>query len=695
MSISGRRRRRAVPAALVAMALAAALLSPAAGASSSSLHPKGLSASLVDGTVTLSWNAPIDDAEGVTGYQVLRRRPGADAVGTFHVIADDTATSEVSFVDRCADQPGAAYTYRVKARRGDRLSRWGNYSRVDLAADYVAADPQTDCDPDTGTPHTDPDPGNGGNDDGGNPDNGDGGVVDSPVSVKSDASYQQNPQENKQFVPPPDDNEGESVVPRSSLQNTGSAQFQDRFTLQGLPASYPNPIGGDPQTPADAATLANYSASDFVPRNVTAELVFNGIYLTWQPPTELTACASYERVATGGAQTVLRSRPHPDGSGATIYEYVPVPPKWECADQRTVTGYQIYRTSFEHVYRDGAVVLLSDNQPYVVDTRPHIHGGSYAIFDRSGDAQVGLRRHNYQIRALYGLDADGNPDRDYGSRLSTDTWIEREHDSAQPDARSPQNLTISIPTKQAIAANGATLGIHLDWDPPTADTSSITEYVIQRRIVSARDRMLPYEDVRTITDTGTTSWVDTTTPDVVDTANQRLLRWRQFLYRIVAVRGTDHSNPSAAASTDSDRQLAADGLVTTIGVSRTGAGFRINMSGNDADGNQLSDPARNWVRYAGYAKLLSVSIGNKSWVHYPANDHSVSPAREQATPAVMDLWVQDLNPNTTYTAEVAFYIPAEETQAQGYVPTHTGGFNSGGIYGPRHLVGIVTFTTLP
>ena len=152
--MSPRRRKWAVPAALVAMALAAALLSPAAGASASGLHPKGLSAQLQDGVVTLSWTAPVDDAEGVTGYQILRRRPGTDAVGTFHVVAADTATNEVSFVDRCADQPGAAYTYRVKARRGDQLSRWGNYSRVDLAADYVSPDPQTGCDPDTGTPPT-------------------------------------------------------------------------------------------------------------------------------------------------------------------------------------------------------------------------------------------------------------------------------------------------------------------------------------------------------------------------------------------------------------------------------------------------------------------------------------------------------------------------------------------------------------
>ena len=155
------RRRWAVPAALAALALLATLLSPAAGASSDSLHPTGLSAQLADGTVTLNWSAPADDAEGVTGYQVLRRRPGVDAVGTFHIIAEDTAATGTSFEDPCADQASTKYTYRVKARRGDDLSRWSNYSRVDLPAGFVAAEPRSDCDPDTGAPAPDtgaPDP---------------------------------------------------------------------------------------------------------------------------------------------------------------------------------------------------------------------------------------------------------------------------------------------------------------------------------------------------------------------------------------------------------------------------------------------------------------------------------------------------------------------------------------------------------
>ncbi|WP_423920642.1 fibronectin type III domain-containing protein [Candidatus Poriferisodalis sp.] len=338
-----------MPAALAAMALAAAVLSPAVGASSSSLHPKGLSASLVDGTVTLSWNAPVDDAGSVTGYQILRRRPGVDAVGTFHVIAADTATADVSFVDRCADQPGTAYTYRVKARRGDQLSRWGNYSRIDLAAGYVPGDPQTGCDPDTGT-----------------------------------------------------------------------GGFQDRSALPGLPSSYPNALGFADPDPQTADVIADFTYEHFQPRDVTAKLTDDGIVISWRWPSQQDACASYDIERVPGTRT-LKKVTHPSGHNTwevtetgAYYEYT-------CTDRRNLTGFEIYRTSFGHVHRGGGTVeLLSDSQPYSIDIGRHA-----AYTDRSRDAVVGPRSHNYQVRALYGSVNSLDPDRDFGSRLSEGAFIHR------------------------------------------------------------------------------------------------------------------------------------------------------------------------------------------------------------------------------------------------------------------------------
>ena len=39
------------------------------------LKPTGLTVSLVDNRVTLSWTAPAEEAASVTGYEILRRRP--------------------------------------------------------------------------------------------------------------------------------------------------------------------------------------------------------------------------------------------------------------------------------------------------------------------------------------------------------------------------------------------------------------------------------------------------------------------------------------------------------------------------------------------------------------------------------------------------------------------------------------------
>ncbi len=893
------------------MALAAAVLSPAVGASSSSLHPKGLSAQLQDGVVTLSWNAPVDDAEGVTGYQVLRRRPGVDAVGTFHVVADDTATSDVSFVDRCADQPGTAYTYRVKARRGDQLSRWGNYSRVDLAADYVAADPQTGCDPDTGAPPTTTD-GDSGNDDGddgddGDPDNGDDGndgVARSAVTVDTSDL------KDKQFMPPPDGEEG--VVLRSShpsstavpvdwaltpsglnvgdefrllfltlgyitptetdigyyntyvqgQANKGSTHsaikpyytgfrvvgstadvdardntsttytatdkgvpiywmngskvadgyedfydgtwdneddFRDRtgnrrrtgnqffpnnrvwtgsknngtakggtylgagrvevgrlnqssgnplndngnvsnsyagatpyyalsevFTVGGadstpvfdvlsdpsdrLPEGYPNSLGYDPGAPpasAEADKITGNSASDFVPNDVNATVVSNGMYLTWKRPSQLSACADYERVP--GTRTLERGI-HPK-SGYTMWKVVETD-EYACIDRRSISGYEIYRTSFGHVYRDGTVELLSYTEPLLIDTENYHKGDkTYAFLDISGDAKVGLRQHNYQIRALYGLDTDDNPDHDYGSRLSEGARVFREHDAARPDARSPQNLTISIPTKQAVA-DGTALAINLDWDPPTTDASQVTGYVIQRRLVTQSDRALPFADIATITGTGTTSWSDTSS-DVTTfqvrsgTQYKEIAPLTQFSYRVIAVRNNGRSNPSAVASTDSERQLPADGLVTVTNVWRTGATIRVDMTGTGLTSNHakhhlaLSPPKRQREN-----RLLHVGIGAKGWGHHTCLPDAPEDALNEGCTHTDDAYVTvgGLQPGTTYTAEALFRLISEEeyiggqgagVKAENFIPTWDGGFYPGGIWSPAHLLGTVNFTTDP
>ncbi len=86
--------------------------------------------------MTLSWAAPAEDAESVDGYEILRRRPmeGESALAT---LVADTESTATTYTDATANEPGVRYVYRIKALRGDDVSLWSNFDKIDLPADYV------------------------------------------------------------------------------------------------------------------------------------------------------------------------------------------------------------------------------------------------------------------------------------------------------------------------------------------------------------------------------------------------------------------------------------------------------------------------------------------------------------------------------------------------------------------------------
>ena len=106
------------------------------------LRPTGLTVSLAENKVTLGWAAPAEDSESVDGYEILRRRPyeGESALAT---LVADTGSTATAFTDATANEAGVRYVYRVKALRGDDVSLWSNFDRIDLPADYVPDPPPT------------------------------------------------------------------------------------------------------------------------------------------------------------------------------------------------------------------------------------------------------------------------------------------------------------------------------------------------------------------------------------------------------------------------------------------------------------------------------------------------------------------------------------------------------------------------
>ena len=97
-----------------------------------------------DGTVTLSWDAPDDDT--VTGYQILRRRPG-EGEKTLLVHVNDTGSTATEYTDSDVT-PDVRHVYRVKAINAAGLSSWSNFVRV---TPTQPAEPARNSPP-TGTP---------------------------------------------------------------------------------------------------------------------------------------------------------------------------------------------------------------------------------------------------------------------------------------------------------------------------------------------------------------------------------------------------------------------------------------------------------------------------------------------------------------------------------------------------------------
>ena len=89
-----------------------------------------------DGAVTLSWDAPAQDAASVTGYEILRHRP-EQGEPMLLILVSDTQSTATAYVDATANEPGVSYVYRVKALRGGVKSAWSNYARIDVPEDLT------------------------------------------------------------------------------------------------------------------------------------------------------------------------------------------------------------------------------------------------------------------------------------------------------------------------------------------------------------------------------------------------------------------------------------------------------------------------------------------------------------------------------------------------------------------------------
>ena len=95
------------------------------------LAPSNLAAQLVDGGVSLAWDAPAEEADSVSGYAILRAQGEAELT----VLVEDTGNETTAYTDTTATETGTTYVYQVKALRDEEQSEASNRAQVQIPHD--------------------------------------------------------------------------------------------------------------------------------------------------------------------------------------------------------------------------------------------------------------------------------------------------------------------------------------------------------------------------------------------------------------------------------------------------------------------------------------------------------------------------------------------------------------------------------
>ena len=97
------------------------------------LAPSNLEAATSDEGVALTWSAPAEVADAVTGYEILR----VVGDGEMATLVADTQSTALAYTDEEATEGGETYAYLVKAIRGEERSEASNRAEVQVPFDPV------------------------------------------------------------------------------------------------------------------------------------------------------------------------------------------------------------------------------------------------------------------------------------------------------------------------------------------------------------------------------------------------------------------------------------------------------------------------------------------------------------------------------------------------------------------------------
>ena len=100
------------------------------------LAPSNLAAEVADDGVSLTWDAPAEEIDNVTGYRIER----AEEEGEFTQLVTNTNSTGTVYADTTAET-GKTYHYRVAARRGSDPSAWSPEASVTLPQETPSQTP--------------------------------------------------------------------------------------------------------------------------------------------------------------------------------------------------------------------------------------------------------------------------------------------------------------------------------------------------------------------------------------------------------------------------------------------------------------------------------------------------------------------------------------------------------------------------
>ena len=442
--------------------------------------------------MALSWDAPAEDADSVTGYEVLR----AVGEGDMATLVDDTGSTATAYTDATATEAGETYAYQVKAIRGEDRSQASGQTQVQVPHDPVDLAPSNL----TALIVTRS-------------------VVGEEASTTKVVLIWTAPAEDADSVTGYEVlravGQGDLATLAADTGSTTNTYTDATATEAGETYAYQvKAIRGEDRSQASgqAQVQLPHDAVDLAPSNLTAEKVDGGINLSWSAPAEdadsvtgyevLRAVGEDELItlaadtastdttysdttATDSEETyayqvkAIRGQARSQGSNKVIE--APEPPAtpenlapsnltfviqedgveltWDApaADADSVTGYRVLRRLPNQGENEWLV--------WTWDT------GSTETAYKDGYAQTLGEYYMYRVRALRG---------DEYSKMSNRVDVRRPEAAPETTAWAPSNLEALVYAEVTLGEEGVTTQVKLTWDAPADGTEWVRGYEVQR-----------------------------------------------------------------------------------------------------------------------------------------------------------------------------------------------------------------------